>query len=99
MSGKFNGLSPPKKLISSLYGNAKDTDEYGNKIDGMCGSCNEWDAELIDGNCRDDICKEVRLNKKVSDGKAIKYLTDIIASGGSGTVIERGTKRYFVKRK
>jgi len=94
----FSGIRPPTKLISGLYSQGKDTDENGNRIDGICAHCDQWDAELVGGYCRDDECKQARLNKKVDEGTAVRISTDVFGNKGVGTTIERGKKRYFVKR-
>lgn len=99
MSGNFNGLKPPTKLISGLYHQGKDTDDDGNRIDGICANCEQWDAELVNGYCRDDECKQDRLNKRVEAGEAISISTDVIGKDGKvGTAIKRGNKGYFVGR-
>lgn len=100
MSGKFDGLRPPQKFISGLYHQGSDYDEAGNRIDGICFHCKEWDAELVDGFCRDEECKDSRLAKKVEEGDAIRISTDVInPKGRVGTAIERGKTGYFIRRK
>jgi hypothetical protein len=98
MSVKFDG--PQNRLISGLYNQGKETDDAGVRIDGICSNCEQWDAELVNGFCRDDECKLSRQEKKVKDGSAFKYSTDVLGKDGMpGTSIERGSKKYFVKRK
>ena len=99
-SGSFGGLKPPTKLISGLYNQGRDVDEDGNRIDGICKYCEEWDAELVDGGCRDADCKRNRLQKKIDSGEAVRMDTDVIGPGGKvGTYIERGGKKTFVVKK
>ena len=98
--GSFNGNKPPTKLISKLYSNGSDYDENGNRIDGICKHCNEWAAELVDGACKDADCKRARLQKKIEDGTAVKFDTDMIGKDGKvGTYIERGKEKVFVEKK
>ena len=98
MSVKFDG--PQNRLVSGLYNQGKDTDAGGNRIDGICAHCEQWDAELVDGFCRDAECKQARQDKKVKAGSAFKYSTDVLGKDGMpGTSIERGARKYFVKRK
>lgn len=100
MSGKFDGLRPPQKFISGLYHQGSDYDLAGNRIDGICFNCQQWDAELADGFCRDESCIDDRLNKKVVKGDAIRFSTDVVNPNGKvGTAIERGDTGYFVRRK
>ena len=99
-SGGYNVLKPSTKLISGLYNQGKETDDEGNRIDGICKHCNEWDAELVDGGCRDKDCKMERLSKKVKTGEAIRFETDVIGSNGKvGTYVEKGGKKFFVEKK
>lgn len=100
MSGNFKGLKPPTKLISGLYNQGQDRDpETGERIDGICSHCDQWDAELINGACRDDECKQNRLRKKVERGEAVQYTTDILNKNGRvGTSITRGKKKFFIER-
>lgn len=97
--GGFKGLRPPTKLISGLYNQAKDTDDDGNRIDGICEHCKQWDAELVNGFCRDRECRQSRLDEKVKAGTAIRISNDVFVSGGVGTAIERGGRKYAVRRK
>lgn len=97
--GSFSGLKPPTKLISRLYNQGKSVDDDGNRIDGICKYCNEWDAELVDGGCRDKDCKLERLTKKVESGEAIRFQTDVIGSNGKvGTLFEKDGKKFFVEK-
>ena len=46
----------------------------GERIDGICVSCHQWDAELKDGFCRDDDCRNKRHLLAIADGRAIKLI-------------------------
>ena len=100
MGGSFSGDKPPTKLISSLYNSGSDYDlETGERIDGICKHCEQWDAELIDGGCRDRECKDARMQKMVDDGTAVSITTELPnAKGGASTVIKRGGKRFVYER-
>ena len=99
MSGKFSGLKPPTKLISGLYSTGSDYDEKGNRIDGICQHCNQWDAELKDGHCRDDSCKASRMDAKVASGEAIRVYSDVLNKEGKvGISIQRGETVEFIDR-
>ena len=96
----FSGLKPPTKLISGLYSQGADVDENGDRIDGICKHCEQWDAELVDGGCRDKDCKLERLAKKVSTGDAVRFQTDVIGKNGKvGTMFEKGGQKFFVEKK
>ena len=75
MSGGFNGLGPPGFKTAAWAGSGAEIDrETGERIDGICRGCKQWDAELKDGFCRDDSCKAARENVAVSEGRAIKLI-------------------------
>lgn len=99
MSGKFNGMKPPAKLISGLYSTGSDYDKDGNRIDGICKHCNQWDAELKDGYCRDRDCRTSRMNAKVEAGEAIRVYSDVVNEDGKvGVSIQRGGTKQFIDR-
>jgi len=97
MSGRNRRFGPPTKLISGLYSQGCEYDlETGERIDGICMHCDQWDAELIKGACRHDECKQARLDKKVAAGTAVKYTSDVLNKEGRiGTTIERGKKKFL----
>ena len=98
--GSFGGTKPPSKLISGLYGQGQQVDDEGNRIDGICKYCEEWDAELVDGGCRDKDCKMERLSKKVASGKAVRFKTDVMNKDGKvGTHFDQGGKKFFIEKK
>lgn len=98
--GSFSGDRPPTKLVSGLYSQGKDTDDDGNRIDGICKYCKEWGAELKDGACRDRECRDERTRKRVESGQALRYQTDVLGSNGKvGTYFECAGKKTFVEKK
>lgn len=98
--GSFGGLKPPTKLISGLYNQGSDYDlETGKRIDGICKYCEQWDAELVDGACRDRECKDARLSKLVESGQAVRIKTDVLDKNGKrATFVERGGKKFLYSR-
>lgn len=98
MDSKRDG--PSSRVTSNLYSRGTDVDEDGNRIDGICKYCNEWDAELKNGACRDRECKDARLSKMVEKGEALRFTTDVINEQGKvGTAFERENKKFFVEKK
>jgi len=75
MSGRFNGISPPgfKEAFWANSGGEINRDT-GERIDGICKSCEQWDAELVEGFCRDEDCKDKRHLLAISEGRAIKVI-------------------------
>lgn len=100
MGAGFKGLKPPSKLISGLYHQGSDYDlETGKRIDGICKYCNQWDAELVNGGCRDDECKNERMKKMVNDGQAMRVTTGFINKKGKQvTVVEHSGKKFLYER-
>jgi len=98
--GSFKGLKPPTKLISGLYHQGSDYDlKTGERIDGICKHCEQWDAELVDGGCRDRECKEERLRKMVENGQAMRLTTGVLSKDGKQvTIAEHSGKRFLYER-
>lgn len=71
-SGSFSGLKPPgfKAAFWATAGGETDQ-ETGQRIDGICAGCQQWDAELKDGFCRDEECRAKRQTVAIADGRAI----------------------------
>jgi hypothetical protein len=68
-------------------------------VSGICQHCNKWDAELINGGCRDRECKDKRIDRMICAGKAMKVNTDLIGKSGKPiTVIEHSGKRFLYER-
>jgi len=98
MSGSFNGPAGFKEATWAGRGSEID-EKTGKRIDGICLSCNQWAAELKDGYCKDQECKDRRVDGMVKRGEAIKFHTDVIGENGkAGVRIERGDQVQFFER-
>ena len=94
MSGRFDGLKPSGFKTAAWANSGGEVDkETGNRIDGICVSCNQWDAELKDGFCRDDACKDKRQALAISQGKAIKIIDGL--PGGTKILHSKGGKQLI----
>ncbi len=98
MSGSFNG--PAGFKSATWAGKGSEVDEKtGERIDGICKFCHQWDAELKDGYCRDQECRDKRVSDMVKRGEAVRFHTDVVDENGkAGTRIEKGDQVHFFER-
>lgn len=86
----FNGSKPPGFKNASWVGQGQEVDESGKRIDGICGGCGEWDAELKSGYCRDRECIDKRRDRSIKAGNAVRII-DGLPGGACRITTKRGT--------
>ena len=93
-SGSFSGLKPPGfKAAFWASAGGEINRETGERIDGICISCQQWDAELVEGFCRDEECKDKRHLVAIADGRAIKVVDGL--PGGIKVLHSRAGKQII----
>ena len=93
MSGKFHGDKPAGFKSAGWANQGSDVDKDGNEIGGTCISCKEWDSELNNGFCRDDVCKRKRQSLAVIEGRAIKVVDGL--PGGQKVIHSKNGKQII----
>lgn len=72
-------------------GNCDVDEKTGESISGVCKNCSQWDAELKDGFCRDNSCREQRQLKAVAAGAAVIVMDGL--PGGEKIIHSKEGKR------